>query len=126
MTTDAEPIAKFENEINIYEERLFGLTLFYDTMPKIIRWTNALSFRNMIRRGKIALTLAQQLVQTARQDDSRISKLNKFEWPPFTNQMLSRIEALLTVYRVIFPGRPMERLSKQEATNLRRALLRNL
>ena len=126
MTIADEALSRFEEDITSYEEKLFGLALFYDTMPRVIRWTNALSFRKMTRRGKAAINVARQLLQTARQDASTISGLDTFEWPPFTRDMLHRIEALLTVYRIIFPDRPMERLSKEEVKRLREALIRTL
>lgn len=122
MSTDDNAIAQFEMSIKSYEEQLFGLSLFYDTMPKSIRWTNALSFKNMTRRGKKALASAKDLLQATRQNDSLVSSLYMFEWPPFTDDMLTRIEALLTTYHQIFPNRPWKGLSQEEANRLRNAL----
>jgi len=119
-------IAQFHRDIKQYEEGLFAITLFYDTMSKLWRWTNTVSYNNIMRRGREALTEAKILLEIAKKSPDKCLLLENFYWLPIKaggRGWEHRLDLLLRTYRRRFPGRPMERLSSDEAKLLRDATM---
>lgn len=120
-------IRQFEYDVGQYEQGLFGIALFYDTMPRLWRWTNTVSYNNTMRRGQEALAEAKILLAIAKKSPDKCSLLEDFYWSPINaggRGWEYRLVLVLRTYRQLFPRRPIKPLSKEEAKLLRDAVMR--
>jgi len=117
-------LEEFESEIKSFEEHLFGITLYYDTTPKLLRWSQKSSYNNITRRIQRALSDAKNLLNEVQKGSKPPTHLQKFNWPTRWRPMEDRIELLLKAYKITFFDRPMTRLSKSEIKKLRNTVMK--
>ncbi len=119
-------LSTHQAKIESSEDHLFGLTLYYDTMPSIMKWTNTRSINRIISRTQINIDEAKKIFTIVENDRSRSTLIENFAWiqrPTFLND---KIEVVCSLYESLYPKRHNERLSKEEAKNFRQALRHSL
>ena len=126
MSIIEKTIIDFEKNILNLEEHLFGLSLYYDTMPFYIKWMNKISFKRILSRSNDNLEDARQLLRKAKLNNNYLDDLEKFFWISRPKLMDSRIKTLLEIYYKVFGNRPKKRLSKYESNILRSKLVNYL
>ena len=117
-------IQRFEQQIEEFENQLFGVLMYHQSAPRLFRWMQWLSFRNIMRRSTVSINLAKHLLSEVKAGCKPESDLQHFPWPPWTSDMTNRIDILLSVYAKTFPHRAKTKLSGVEARILRESLLR--
>lgn len=121
-----QKITRFESQIESLEEHLFGVTLYYDTTPKILRWSQKSSYNNIKRRIEQTLLDAKELLEKVKDGQEPVEKLQEFHWTARWAPMEEKIKLLLDAYHTIFPDRPMNKLSNSEVKELREMVKRML
>ena len=93
LLTDSEEkaCASFERMIAAQGEMLFGITLFHDTAPRIVRWIQGRAYRETLNRMNSAIAQANALVSEVRAGKQPYRALDTFSWPPWTSDMQQRI-----------------------------------
>ena len=116
LLTDSEEkaCASFERMIAAQGEMLFGITLFHDTAPRIVRWIQGRAYRETLNRMNSAIAQANALVSEVRAGKQPYRALDTFSWPPWTSDMQQRIAIMLRAYNIVFPARPKQPLNKAE------------
>ena len=120
------PRQGFMDQIERYECHLWGLRLYSWTYPAVLRWFRRGSLRRVSRQTAPVLDFAKELLAEVEAGRRQEPDLAQFPWPPILPSMERRTIALTNAYDIVFPGRPRERLSKQEINLLRAALGRYL
>lgn len=116
------PIEAFEEEIEKYENSMFGLMLYQETSPMPVKVLQKISYKNMLRRGDKAIEEAKSILKDAKEGNDVSDRIKSFEWPVILKDMMYRLDILLECYNELFPGRPREkRLSREEIITLRNA-----
>ena len=62
----------FKNKITEFEYHLFGVYLYYESIPKIFKWTQKSSYESITQRGSLALKKAKQLIGKKNADKTEI------------------------------------------------------
>lgn len=119
-------LSSHQARIESSEDHLFGLTLYYDTMPSIMKWTNTRSINRIIRRTQKNIDEAKKIFAIVEKDGSRSSLIENFNWIQRPTFMNDKIELVCSLYESLYPKRHNERLSKEEAKNFRQALMHSL
>lgn len=112
-----EIIQRFEREIQVQRDQLFGITLFsqglelmYADQPEILDM-NRQSFRGISDRADSAISAAESLLQKAKVDSSALREIRRFRFPPISghpmlDEMTQRAQILVRTYDQMFPDRP--------------------
>lgn len=110
-------IRRFEEEIGIQRDQLFGITLFsqgvevlHASQPEILEM-NRQSFQGITNRAESAISQAESLLQQVKADSTSVEQLRRFRFPPISgnpmlDQMTQRAQILVKTYKQMFPGRP--------------------
>ena len=125
--TKAERLSRM---IELYENLLFGLTLFSDCMaayyhdqPNIFT-LNENTFQDIKRRINTAIAHAREVLQKAGADGATKAEPAHFEYPSFTDhplidRIMEQAQILVGTFERMFPGRSRsDRLSHGELVSL--------
>ena len=116
----------FKDQINLYEDYLFGLTLFHETAPWLLRWIQSRAYRRTVARFQTGILRAKHLLAAVKAGEVSPKGFDNFAWPPRTQAMRQRITTMLDVYAMAFPSRPKKPLTTQELSELRESLTKSL
>jgi hypothetical protein len=129
-TDPGEAIRRFEEEIRIQRDQLFGMTLFsqgiemmYAGQPEILE-INRQSIQNIKARVESFISEADRLLQEGKTKPEKVREIKRFRFPPISgnpmlDQMTQRAQILVQTYERMFPGRPRsEPLSQDELQSL--------
>ena len=119
-------VQRFREEIQRYNDYLFGFYLYQTSSPRFVHWMQKGSYKRTLARIKTTLEAAEDLVASVEAGDVPVAELALFEWPPWTSAMEQRIQTMLEVYSSLFPSRPKAMLTNEEAATLREAVLKCL
>lgn len=106
----------FSRTIKLYEDLLFGLNLFSDSLEAYYRGEpniftlNEKTFRDIKQKFDKAIVHARKLHQQIKADNARIAELAQFEFPPLSDHPLIRriveqAQILVDTHERMFPGR---------------------
>lgn len=113
----SETIRRFEEEMRIQRDQLFGITLFaqgleviYPGQPEVLE-INRHSFQDVAERAKSAISAAESLLQQPKADPASVKQLRRFKFPPISGHsmldpMTQRAQILVRTYKQMFPDRP--------------------
>jgi len=123
-------IRRFEEQIRIQRDQLFGISLFsqgleviYSGQSEVLEM-NRQSSQNITERAESAISAAESLLRQAKADLSSPRQLMCFRFPPISgnpmlDQMTQRAQILVRTYEQMFPDRPRsEPLSREEIREL--------
>jgi hypothetical protein len=129
----AEPrdtIIRFEEDLHIQRDQLFGITLFlqcvelmYAGQPETLEM-NRQSFQNIKERAESSISAAESLLQLVKADPGKVKELRRFQFPPIgghpmLDQMTQRAQILVETYERLFPGRSRsDPLTREELESL--------
>lgn len=118
MHLDIEIFAKSYEE---YKDYLLGLTIYYQLIPKAIRWTNTGSFKRIRGRIQNALSEAEIIFSKSDSGEDITELLEKFTWPPKWGPMDGRVAACHYAYGMnkTLISSDYENLNKSEIKLLR-------
>ena len=109
--------AEFEQQIKEYEDIMFGLMLYQETSPELVKRAQEGHYENMKQRGEIALKEARGMLSDIKAGKALQDKVKFFEWPVITDDMQFRIDVMLKSYKSLFPDRPREESLSEEEIN---------
>ena len=118
MPVDIEHFTKSYEDYNDY---LLGLIIYYQLIPKAVRWTNTGSFKRIRGRIQKALSEAEVILTKSDSGEDVTDLLAKFTWPPKWKPMDSRVAACHYAYEMnkTVISSDYEKLRKSEIKLLR-------
>ena len=72
---------KFEQQIKEYKDIMFGLMLYQETSPEVVKKAQESHYNNMKRRGEGALKEAKNILSDIKAGKAIQDKIKLFEWP---------------------------------------------
>jgi len=84
-----------------YRDHLIGLTIYYQLIPKALRWTNTGSFNRIKGRTKTALSEANELINKYEAGMDVAQAIRSFSWPVKWSPMVQRADTCLQAYNMI-------------------------
>ncbi len=118
---------EFEQQIKEYEDIMFGLLLYQETSPELVRKAQEGHYENMKQRGGKALKEARGILSDIRAGKALQDKVKFFEWPVITDDMQFRIDVMLKSYKSLFPDKPREeKLSREEIIALQNDAMKRI
>ena len=91
-------IENFRMSYGEYKDYLLGLTIYYQLIPKAIRWTNTRSFKRIRGRIQNAISEADEILAKVDSGEDVKDLLDKFIWPPKWGPMDVRVETCCLAY----------------------------
>jgi len=113
---------KFTSDISEYETHLFGVDLYYQCIPKAVRWTNTGAFNRISTRIETALLKANRIVESHMKGEDMMTEVEGFVWPEKWGQMEERVDLCVRAYVVEIGTRgynKRRKLSKDEIKRLK-------
>jgi hypothetical protein len=117
---DASPeelIASFVKEIELQEDLLYGVALFFEGVSLLhagndpILKTYHKQFRNVIQAGRDTLKQANSVLEQARKDPAKVAQITNFSFSPCRGypepeKLAKRASILVDTYMRLYPDRP--------------------
>ena len=113
---------KFRSDISEYETHLFGIDLYYQCIPKAVRWTNTGAFNRISARIETALFKANRIVENHMQGEEVMTEIEGFMWPEKWGPMEERAALCVRAYVVelgVDGYNKRRKLSKEEIKRLK-------
>ena len=92
----------FRSAHSDYEEYLFGLDLYYQCIPRVIRWTITGSLKRISNRIEAALYRANKIIEKHMRGEDVSQAIRGFEWLEKWGPMHNRITTCLNAYISVF------------------------
>lgn len=112
----------FKKKLELLEDYLFGTYLYHYSAPILVRWFQALPYRQTISRNQGIIKIARIILEKAEAGEIEAQDLTWYKWPPWTPAMENRVATMLRAYSATFPNRPKSPLNKQEFSKLQERL----
>ena len=111
-------------ELEEYRQHLIGITIYYQLIPKALRWTNKGPFNRIKGRLEVAIQQADQIILKTEAGEDLSTIESSHSWPEKWTPMEQRAKTSYEAYIVNknFIKSPFDQLSKSDIKLIRQTV----